>query len=56
MHYFTLNLFLYLTSKCFEQACCSLSGGITLHTQQLVYAHTHTNCCIYRKVPPDNEH
>ena len=35
-HYFTLNLFLYLKSTCFEQAYFSLSGGTFLNIQQLI--------------------
>jgi len=52
---FTFDLFQFLTSRCFEQAYCSSSGGTTLYIQQLVFVMTYTNCCIYRVVPPDDE-
>jgi putative hemolysin len=36
MHYFTLNLFQWLTSTCFEQVYCSSSGGTLLYIHQYV--------------------
>jgi hypothetical protein len=38
---FTFNTFQSSTSTCFEQACCSSSGGTALYTQQLVYFYIH---------------
>ena len=64
MHYFTLKLFRKLTSTRFEQVYCSSSGDTFLYTQQLVCVMRLCwlaaccyicICCIYRKVPPDDE-
>jgi len=70
MHYYTSSFFHKLTSACFEQAYWSSSGTITLYILQLFYVDwllaglptanqhkrmTHTNCCIYRQVAPDDE-
>jgi hypothetical protein len=46
MHYFTLNLLLYLTS--------TYSTPIPLAASQHKRM-TYTDCCTYRKVPPDDE-
>ena len=67
---FSINLFQFSDSTCFEQACCSSSGGSPLYKQQLVWlcvmltgcwqqpvniAHDYTSCCLYRADPPDDK-